>query len=73
MRNRFSKISDFIERKMIMKNRENEMPSCFTPNDNAYPLCCGANTPQGIAENDCLACCLYEDLDDDGIYNQHDN
>jgi hypothetical protein len=40
-----------------------ETPECYSPNDSPYPLCKGANTPQGLAENDCFTCCLYEDYE----------
>jgi hypothetical protein len=40
-------------------------PTCYEPNDDPYPLCKGDNTPQGLAENDCYRCCLYEDMKED--------
>lgn len=42
-----------------------DRPSCYEPNSSPYPLCRGANTPQGLAENDCYRCCLYEDMKED--------
>lgn len=47
-------------------NSDCERPECYNPNSNPYPLCKGANTPQGVAENECYTCCLYEDYVGDG-------
>lgn len=40
-----------------------QRPECYSSNDNPYPLCIGANTPQGLIENNCFNCCLYEDYE----------
>lgn len=48
-----------------MRAKDFEKPECYTPNDDPYPLCKGANTPQGLAENDCYTCCLYEEYKGD--------
>lgn len=44
--------------------QKTEKPSCYRPNDNPYPLCLGGNTPVEIAENDCIRCCIYENMDE---------
>jgi hypothetical protein len=50
---------------------EQEVPECYDASDAAYPLCKGANTPQGIAENDCQSCSLYEEYSgDDSPYEE---
>ena len=56
-----------------MKNKEIDKPKCYRPNDNPYPLCKGASHPQEFAENDCIHCCLYENMADEGGYSYHDN
>ena len=38
-------------------------PECYSSNNDPYPLCKGANTPQGLVENNCFNCCLYEDYE----------
>ncbi len=37
-------------------------PECYKPNNDPYPLCCGASHPQEFAENDCIHCCLYKNM-----------
>ena len=38
----------------------NEKPSCYTKNNDTYPLCKGGEK----ALHDCKQCCLYEDMND---------
>lgn len=38
-------------------------PKCYRPNN--IGICKGANTSQGLAENDCYTCCLYENYTGD--------
>lgn len=49
-----------------------EKPKCYTPNTDPYPLCKGASHPQEFAENDCIHCCLYESMADEGGYSYYD-
>lgn len=49
-----------------------EEPKCFTPNTSLYPLCKGACTPKEFSENDCIHCCLYENMFDDGGYSYYE-
>ena len=47
------------------KNQKiNEKPSCYTKNNDTYPLCKGSEK----ALHDCKQCCLYVDMTD-----QYDN
>ena len=39
-----------------------ERPDCYRPNDDPYPLCRGPENPAEYAENDCVRCCLYENM-----------
>lgn len=39
-----------------------EQPACYRPNDDPYPLCRGPENPAEYAENDCIRCCLYENM-----------
>lgn len=43
-----------------MGDTTSESPSCFSPNDSAYPLCIGNGQPE------CQKCCLFENMDDEG-------
>lgn len=48
---------------MKIKDCKNiEKPKCYKSNNDSYPLCCGASHPQEFAENDCIRCCLYENM-----------
>ncbi len=48
-------------------------PECYRPNTDPYPLCQGAENSQEFAENDCINCCLYEDMADPTVGNIYDN
>lgn len=56
-----------------MKNNKIEKPKCYRPNNDPYPLCSGAEHPVDFAECDCVHCCLYESMEDDGGYRYYDN
>ena len=49
-----------------------EKPKCYNPNTDPYHLCKGARHPQEFAENDCIHCCLYESMADEGGYSYYD-
>ena len=49
------------QRPYYVENPKNK-PNCFTPNNDPYPLCGGANNKL------CIHCCLYEDFPDDYGY-----
>ena len=46
--------------KKSVKGKDASKPECYRPNNDPYPLCCGASHPQEFAENDCIHCCWYE-------------
>lgn len=48
-----------------MSKKEVEKPQCYRANDGVYPLCLGAEHPVDFAENDCMRCCLYENMVED--------
>lgn len=41
-----------------------ENTNCYRPNEDPYPLCKGASHPVEFAENDCIRCNLYENMDE---------
>ena len=43
-----------------------EKPVCYRPNNDPYPLCLGDENPAWFAENDCVRCCLYENMIEEG-------
>lgn len=55
-----------------MKNKTAK-PKCYESNNDLYPLCRGAQHPVEFAENDCIHCSLYENMEDEGGYSRYDN
>lgn len=48
-----------------MHKEKTGKPKCFTLNSDTYPLCTGAEQPVDFAENDCVHCNLYENMDEE--------
>jgi hypothetical protein len=55
-----------------MRDEKERKPACYRPNSWIYPLCLGAEHPVDFAENDCIHCCLYENMEDEGGYSYYD-
>ena len=55
-----------------MRDEKEKKPACYRPNSWIYPLCLGAEHPVDFAENDCIHCCLYENMEDEGGYSYYD-
>lgn len=66
------KVFKKLNRRIKKLNRRNK-PKCYRSNNDTYPLCLGAKHPVDFAENDCINCCLYENMADEGGYSYYDN
>jgi len=50
-----------------------EKSNCYIPNNDSYSLCKGANNPAEFAENDCISCNLYENMDESKYETRYDD